>query len=103
TIGNLTPPEAEDFLALWARRLGPGAAMLVGVDLAKDRAILEPAYDDASGVTAQFSLNLLRRANRELGADFDLGAFRHRARWSQARSRVEIHLVSQKRQSARIG
>jgi len=94
TIGNLSPEEAEAFLSLWALRLGPGSAMLVGVDLTKGREVLEPAYDDAAGVTARFSLNLLARANRELGADFDLAGFRHRAFWSETRSRIEIHLVS---------
>jgi dimethylhistidine N-methyltransferase len=99
TIGNLDPLAAEAFLQLWAHRLGPGSAMLVGVDLKKDRTILEPAYDDAAGVTAAFSLNLLARANRELGADFDLGAFRHRAVWNEAAGRIQIHLVSEKAQS----
>lgn len=102
TIGNLTPEAAEDFLKLWSERLGPGSAMVVGVDLAKGRDILEPAYDDAAGVTARFSLNVLERANRELGADFDVSAFRHRANWSAARSRIEIHLVSQKAQVATV-
>ncbi len=99
TIGNLEPEEALAFLKLWARRLGPGAAMLVGVDLKKDAAILDPAYDDAQGVTAQFSLNILARANAELGSDFDLGGYRHHARYSEAAGRVEIHLRSLKRQS----
>jgi dimethylhistidine N-methyltransferase len=102
TIGNLPPPQAEAFLRLWAGRLGPGSAMLIGVDLKKDASILEPAYDDAQGVTAAFSLNLLARANRELGADFDVQAFRHEARWNEARSRIEIHLVSLKTQRARV-
>src|ERR1700761_733150 len=94
TIGNLQPDEAIGFLAAWAKRLGPGSAMVVGVDLRKDAAILEPAYDDAQGVTAEFSKNLLARANRELGADFDLNAFAHRARYDAARGRIEIHLES---------
>lgn len=103
TIGNLTPDEAEAFLTLWAERLGPGSAMIVGVDLKKDRAILEPAYDDAAGVTAAFSLNVLARANRELGADFDLEAFRHSALWREDRGRIEINLVSLKAQAATVG
>jgi dimethylhistidine N-methyltransferase len=103
TIGNLPPDRAETFLRGWAARLGQGAAMVIGVDLVKDPAVLEPAYDDAQGVTAAFSLNLLTRANRELGADFDPGGFRHRARWSAAASRIEIHLVSLKDQSVNVG
>lgn len=103
TIGNLTPAEAETFMRLWAKKLGPGAAMLVGVDLQKSASILNPAYDDAEGVTAQFSLNLLHRANRELGTDFDVSAFRHRARYLEDEGRVAIHLVSQRDQTVRLG
>lgn len=103
TIGNMPPLEARDFLALWARRLGHGAQMLVGVDLRKDKAVLERAYDDSQGVTAAFSLNLLARVNRELGADFDLDAFRHEARYDALRGRVEIHLRSLKDQTVRVG
>jgi dimethylhistidine N-methyltransferase len=103
TIGNFTPDQAKDFLALWARRLGVGATMLIGVDLQKDAAILEPAYDDAQGVTAAFSLNLLTRANRELGADFDLDQYRHEARYDADTGRVAIHLRSLAAQTVRIG
>ena len=102
TIGNLQPDEAIVFLADWAERLGPGAAMIVGVDLRKDASVLEPAYDDAQGVTAQFSRNLLVRANRELGADFEVDAFAHRARYDAAHGRIEIHLESLKRQTVHI-
>ena len=103
TIGNLEPDDAAAFLAMWARQLGPGGGMLVGVDLVKDAQVLERAYDDAAGVTARFSLNLLARANRELGADFDLAAFRHEARWEPSHSRIAIHLVSLKDQTVRLG
>lgn len=103
TIGNLQPDEAIGFLAGWAERLGPSAAMIVGVDLRKDPAILEPAYDDAQGVTEEFSKNLLVRANRELGADFDTSAFVHRARYDVAHGRIEIHLESLKRQTVTVG
>jgi dimethylhistidine N-methyltransferase len=103
TIGNLQPDEAAAFLAAWAQRLGPGSAMVVGVDLRKDRAILEPAYDDAQGVTAAFSKNLLVRANRELGADFVVDAFAHRARYDSARGRIEIHLESLDDQAVHLG
>ena len=94
TIGNLEPDEALSFLAAWARRLGPGAAMMVGVDLKKDEEVLNAAYDDAQGVTAEFSLNLLARANSELGADFDTRRFAHDARYNPDKGRVEIHLRS---------
>ncbi len=102
TIGNLEPEAALAFLKLWARRLGPGAAMLVGVDLRKDPGILHAAYDDCEGVTAAFTLNLLARANRELGADFDPAGFRHEARYDQGKGRIEIHLRSLKDQRVRI-
>lgn len=102
TIGNLEPEEALAFLRIWARRLGPDAAMLVGVDLKKDASILDPAYDDAQGVTARFSLNILARANAELGSDFDLSGYLHHARYSEAAGRVEIHLRSLKRQSVSL-
>jgi dimethylhistidine N-methyltransferase len=98
TIGNMTPEQAQAFLALWAERLGPGAAMIVGVDLRKDAAILEPAYDDAEGATAAFSLNLLTRVNRELNGDFDLTGFQHQARYLPSEGRVAIHLRSLKNQ-----
>jgi dimethylhistidine N-methyltransferase len=94
TIGNLTPPEAIDFLSLWSHTLGSGGGMLIGVDLQKDPKIIERAYDDAKGVTADFSRNLLARANRELGADFDIDSFRHHARYNSDQGRVEIHLES---------
>lgn len=103
TIGNLTPEAARNFLALWADRLGRGAGMIVGVDLRKSPDILEPAYDDAQGVTAAFSLNLLARANRELGADFDLGQFRHEARYLADEGRIAIHLRALSDQAVRIG
>lgn len=96
TIGNLEPFEAEPFLAGWARS---GVDMIVGVDLVKGREILEPAYEDAEGVTAAFSLNLLARANREAGADFDLSAFAHRSHWDEAAGRITIGIESLKAQT----
>jgi L-histidine Nalpha-methyltransferase len=102
TIGNFEPDAARDFLRLAGRILGPRATFVVGVDLAKDPRILEPAYDDAAGVTAQFNLNVLARANRELGANFDLAAFAHRAFYNAERSRIEMHLVSRTAQSVRV-
>ncbi|TZG29631.1 L-histidine N(alpha)-methyltransferase [Sphingomonas montanisoli] len=95
TIGNLTPSEALAFLTQWSARLGRGALMIIGVDLRKDASILEPAYDDAAGVTARFSLNMLARANRELGTDFDVSRFRHRAIYHPDTGRVGIDLVAQ--------
>jgi uncharacterized SAM-dependent methyltransferase len=76
--------------------------MLIGVDLEKDRALLERAYNDAAGVTAEFNLNLLVRLNRELGADFDLGAFRHEAVWDEAASRIEMRLISTRAQTVNV-
>ena len=77
--------------------------LLVGVDLRKDTARLLPAYNDASGVTADFNLNILARLNREAGADFDLSAFSHSAVWNDAESRIEMHLVSARAQAVRVG
>jgi dimethylhistidine N-methyltransferase len=102
TIGNLTPPEAAAFLSNARRVVGPGGAMLVGVDLKKDAALLNAAYNDKRGITARFNLNLLRRINRELGANFDLAAFRHQAFYHAARGRIEMHLLSLKDQRVRI-
>lgn len=102
TIGNLEPAEARGFLGAARRTLGPGARFLVGVDLRKDPAVLLPAYDDAQGMTAAFNLNLLRRLNREAGADFDLGAFAHRAAWNAGEGRIEMHLVSARPQAVRV-
>jgi dimethylhistidine N-methyltransferase len=102
TIGNFDPPEVVRFLARLRELCAPGGAVLVGADLRKDRKVLEAAYDDAAGVTAEFNLNLLLRVNRELGADFDLGRFRHRAVWDEGRGRVEMHLVSTAAQTVRV-
>jgi dimethylhistidine N-methyltransferase len=102
TIGNLDPPEARRFLERARDALGEGSSFLVGVDLRKDPAILLPAYDDTQGVTAAFNRNLLVRLNREAGADFDLGAFAHRAEWNDEASRIEMHLVSLRNQSVRV-
>jgi L-histidine N-alpha-methyltransferase len=103
TIGNFTPAEALGFLTRARKLLGPGSAMLVGVDLRKAENILVPAYDDAAGVTAAFNLNLLVRINRELGGNFDLEQFAHEARWNDALGRIEMHLVSRRDQEVRIG
>ena len=102
TIGNFEPEEAEKFLRHAARILGAGAALIIGVDLVKDPHILHAAYNDAAGVTAAFNLNVLARANRELGANFDLNAFAHQAFFNAAASRVEMHLVSRRSQTVRV-
>jgi len=103
TLGNLRPPEARGFLARLAALAGPSGGMLIGVDLKKDVKTVEAAYNDAEGVTAAFNLNLLLRINRELGADFDLSRFSHRALYNADHGRIEMHLVSTARQSAHIG
>ena len=93
TIGNCTPDEARNLLDNMRDTLGAEARLIVGTDLVKPESVLIPAYDDAAGVTAEFSLNVLRRANRELGACFDLNQFQHEARWNSELQRIEIYLV----------
>jgi dimethylhistidine N-methyltransferase len=103
TIGNFDPQEADALLRRVALIVGEGGGLLLGVDLQKDVAVLERAYNDAAGVTAAFNRNILERANRELRADFDPDGFRHRAFYNAARSRIEMHLVSGAEQRVRIG
>jgi L-histidine N-alpha-methyltransferase len=102
TIGNFDPTDAAMLLADMREHLGRGAQLLIGVDLVKDRDVLVAAYDDAAGVTAAFNLNLLVRANRELGADFELDAFTHEARWSLGESRIEMHLRATRPTTVRL-
>ncbi|MCU0833936.1 MAG: L-histidine N(alpha)-methyltransferase [Chromatiaceae bacterium] len=102
SIGNFDPPGAVDFLAAVAGLVGPGGFLLIGVDLKKDRARLNAAYNDAAGVTAAFNRNLLARINRELGADFDLAAWRHLAFYNEDLGRIEMHLVSERAQTVRL-
>jgi dimethylhistidine N-methyltransferase len=102
TIGNFEPHDSSAFLRHAGRMLGPGALLIIGIDLVKDPAVLNAAYDDPQGVTAKFNLNLLARINRELGADFDLDAFCHQAFYNIERRRIEMHLASRKRQKARV-
>lgn len=102
TIGNLGHDETRSFLAHAARLLGKRSAFLVGVDLKKDPAILIPAYNDAHGVTAAFNLNLLHRIKRELGADIDVDGFAHDAVYDEVHGRMEMYLVSRKRQLVRV-
>ena len=93
-ISNFEPEEAHAFLCAMRKMLRGGDALLLGADLKKDSKVLEAAYNDAHGVTAAFSRNILARINRELGGNFDLRAFRHRALYNEEKSRIEIHLES---------
>jgi len=101
-IGNFDPPGAEAFLRTIRASLAPGDALLLGTDLLKAERELLLAYDDPLGVTAAFNRNLLVRINRELGGDFAVDRFGHRAIWNAADSRVEMHLVSTERQNVRV-
>jgi L-histidine N-alpha-methyltransferase len=103
TIGNFETDEARRLLARMAELCGPDGALLIGIDLVKALDVLEAAYNDRQGVTAAFNLNLLQRINRELGADFDLSSFRHRAFYDEALGRIEMHLVSTRPQTVRVG
>jgi dimethylhistidine N-methyltransferase len=94
TIGNLHPAEATAFLHRIRSTIGPDGALILGVDRRKDEEVLHAAYNDSSGVTAAFNLNVLARLNREFGATFDLATFRHRAYFNDAASRIEMHLES---------
>jgi dimethylhistidine N-methyltransferase len=102
TLGNFEPHEACAFLRSARDILGPGAQMVIGVDLEKDERVLSRAYNDAAGVTARFNLNVLHRINRELGGNFDLSAFTHRAIYNRERHRIEMHLLSRKAQTVRV-
>ncbi len=92
TIGNMVPATGVDLLRAMRRTLGTGAWLLIGFDRVKNPAELVRAYDDDSGTTADFNLNLLERINRELGGDIPVDAFRHRALWNEKLSRIEMHL-----------
>jgi dimethylhistidine N-methyltransferase len=102
TIGNFDAEEAVAFLKSARRLLHSGAQFVVGVDLVKGEDVLVAAYDDARGITAAFNKNLLTRINRELGGDFDVDAFSHRAVWNPEASRMEMHLVSLRDQTASV-
>jgi dimethylhistidine N-methyltransferase len=102
TLGNFHPPDAAAFLRRIARTVGRDGALVLGLDRRKAVATLEAAYDDAQGVTAAFNRNVLARINRELGADFDLAAFEHRALWNATAGRVEMHLESRRAQVVRV-
>jgi len=102
SIGNFNPEEAALFLSNIASMVQPDGGLLIGVDLKKDASILNAAYNDAAGVTADFNLNVLERSNRELNADFNTQLFGHRAFYNAAKGRIEMHLVSQTDQQVSI-
>lgn len=99
TLGNMTPDKAVEFLENVGDLLGDQSRLIIGIDLVKDRGVLTRAYDDKMGVTADFNLNLLLRMNNELGADFDLSKFTHKALFNEKDSRIEMHLVSTQKQT----
>ena len=102
TLGNFEPHEACSFLRSARAILGQDAQLVIGVDLEKDERVLYEAYNDKAGVTARFNLNVLHRINRELGGNFDLSAFTHRAIYNRERHRIEMHLISRKAQTVRV-
>jgi L-histidine Nalpha-methyltransferase len=102
TLGNFDAAAAIELLSRMRRLVGADGAVLIGLDLKKDRATLEAAYNDAAGVTAAFTLNLLERINRELGADFDRSSFRHRAVYNVLAGRIETHIVSRAAQQVQV-
>ena len=102
TIGNFEPHQACTFLRHAGSMLGRGAVLIIGVDRVKERSILNAAYNDAAGITAEFNRNLLVRINRELGADFDVGTFEHHAFFNRELARIEMHLASVRRQKVKV-
>ncbi len=102
TIGNFPPDSARSFLKRTAEWAGKGSGLLIGVDLVKDTGMLERAYNDSNGITAEFNLNILRRLNREIGTDFDLDNWRHLAFYDSEINRIEMHLLSLVDQKARV-
>ena len=103
TVGNFHPHEASTLLPRIRRLVGPGGYLLVGVDLKKNKRVLEAAYNDRKGITADFNLNLLHRLNRELDGNFDVNRFAHRAFYDEQAGRIEMHLVSLDDQEVRVG
>ena len=102
TIGNFNPDEALAFLQRISSSAGRGGGLLIGADLQKDPRVLEAAYNDKQGITAAFNKNVLVRINRELGGDFDVDGFKHNALYNDEAGRIEMHLVSQRKQTVRI-
>lgn len=103
TIGNFEEREAAQLLRKMRGEMGDNGGILVGADLKKDKATIEAAYNDRAGVTAAFTLNMLARLNRELGCNFERGAFRHRAHYNAMAGRVETHILSNREQRVRVG
>jgi dimethylhistidine N-methyltransferase len=103
TIGNFETKEAIKILRQMRAEMSDGGGVIIGVDLKKDAAEIEAAYNDAAGVTRDFTLNMLVRLNREIGTDFEVDAFRHRARYNALAGRIETALVSTKRQDVHVG
>ncbi len=102
SLGNFHPHEARDFLTIIKNTVGHDGMLLIGVDTKKPVSILDAAYNDAAGLTAEFNLNLLRRIQRELDADCDLDGFNHCAFYNEEEGRIEMHLVSEHSQELRI-
>ena len=103
TIGNFTHDDATELLAVMHAEAGAHGAVLIGVDLQKDQEIIERAYNDSEGVTAEFNLNVLRHLNREFSADFKLEAFSHSAEYNREHGRIELRLVASETQTVSIG
>ena len=103
TIGNFEAHDAAALLRKMRNEMGDGGGILIGVDLKKDPALIEAAYNDVAGVTAEFTLNMLARLNREIGSDFELSAFAHRAHYNPMAGRIETHIVSRCEQQVKIG
>lgn len=102
TLGNFTADAAERLLRSMRATMGPHGQALIGIDLVKSPAAIEAAYNDAAGITAAFTLNLLARLNRDVGTDFDLDGFRHLARYVPGRERIETFLVSAREQDVHV-
>jgi dimethylhistidine N-methyltransferase len=103
TIGNFENREAAMLLRKMRNEMGDAGGVLIGVDLKKDPAMIEAAYNDRAGVTAEFTLNMLARLNREIGSNFDLSAFAHRAHYNPMAGRIETHIVSRRQQQVKVG
>ena len=103
TIGNFTPEGALNLLKVMHHEAGEDGGLLIGIDLQKDKAVIERAYNDAAGVTAQFNLNALSHLNHLFGADFDVATYRHEAVYNDAQGRIEMYLVSDRDQIVTVG
>jgi len=103
TIGNFWPDSAVALMKVMRAEASTGGALLIGVDLVKDKGVLERAYNDAAGYTERFNLNMLAHLNQRFGADFDLSAYRHRSIYNETLNRIEMHLVSERDQTIHVG